>query len=309
MMPLYLYGVLSTKKWTFFTAVNPSLPTGGFLGEDKSIINKLFPSEFFPKQIVVSQSDTAESIKNAIKNNSIHYPFFVKPLRGERGEGVKLVTDFDDLTAYQKDIGSFLIQENISAGEELGIFWIRNPSEEQGRISSITTKKYPQVLGDGIKNMQQLIQQDKRLKLYQNYLFSKIEELTYVPKNGEVIMIHQIGNHSKGTQFFDGRKLITPELTDLINEIFSKVSGIYYGRLDAKIQFSQGLPIKESVKIIEFNGVMAEPAHIYGNSWIFNAWKDIFSHWVEILKISKINIKKGAKTAPFLTLYLQLKNK
>ena len=308
-MPLYLFGVLVTKKWTFFTAVNPSLPTGGFLGEDKSIINQLFPTEYLPKQIVISESDREESIKNAIENTSIQYPFFVKPLRGERGEGVKLIQSFEDLAVYQKSFASFLIQENISHGEELGIFWIRNPSEEQGQISSITTKKYPQVLGDGVKNLQQLIQLDKRLKLYQKYLFSIIEDRSYIPKNGAVYVIHQIGNHCKGTQFFDGRELMTPELNDLINEVFSKVSGVFYGRLDVKIQFSQGIPIKESLKIIEFNGVMAEPAHIYGNSWIFNAWKDIFIHWVEALKISKINIKKGAKTAPLSTLYLQLKNK
>jgi len=47
-------------------------------------------------------------------------------------------------------------------------------------------------------------------------------------------------------------------------------------------------------KIFEFNGVAAEPAHIYDPSYPFwKKYRDIFQHWEIIYRIWRYQRKKG----------------
>ena len=47
---------------------------------------------------------------------------------------------------------------------------------------------------------------------------------------------------------------------------------------------------------MEYNGIGAEPAHIYDPGYpFFKKYKDIYSHWKIIYQIYKIQKKRGVK--------------
>lgn len=54
-----------------------------------------------------------------------------------------------------------IIQEYIP-GCEFGVFYYRRPDEQHGRIFSITEKRFPEVIGDGARNLERLILDDER---------------------------------------------------------------------------------------------------------------------------------------------------
>ena len=61
------------------------------------------------------------------------------------------------------------------------------------------------------------------------------------------------------------------------------MQGWYYGRLDVKYSSYEQLLKGEDFKIIEVNGIISEPTHIYDatheNASYFKALKSINSHW------------------------------
>ncbi len=92
-----------------------------------------------------------------------------------------------------------------------------------------------------------------------------------------------IGNHSKGTQFINGNHLINDELEEFIDTICQQTQGWYYGRLDIKYNSYDKLLKGMDFKILEVNGIISEPTHIYDASYksasYFKALKSINSHW------------------------------
>ena len=54
-----------------------------------------------------------------------------------------------------------ILQEYVH-GLEFGLFYVRRPSEERGRIFSITEKRLPVVTGDGERSLEELILDDER---------------------------------------------------------------------------------------------------------------------------------------------------
>ena len=56
------------------------------------------------------------------------------------------------------------------------------------------------------------------------------------------------------------------------------------------------LPEKD-FKILEFNGIASEPAHIYDPEYpILQAYKDLYKHWKIIYEIGKVQRAKGIKS-------------
>lgn len=228
-----------------------------------------------------------------VKKSSITFPLIVKPDVGFRGLLVKKINSEKELINFLKNhILDIVIQEFITYKNECGIFYSRNPNEEKGKISSITLKKFLVVLGDGTSTLQQLILADKRAVLYFDILAELHQkELHTVPKKGEEIQLSVIGNHSKGAQFLNGNHLISKKLEQTFDDLSKSITGWFYGRIDLKYNTFEELEKGENFKILEINGIIAEPTHIYDaeNSSYFKALKAIRTHWKSLYEIATTN--------------------
>jgi hypothetical protein len=136
--------------------------------------------------------------------------------------------------------------------------------------------------------------------------------LTQVPKKGEKVKLSSIGNHTKGTQFINGNHLITEELRSSFDTLNHQIEGWFYGRVDVKYHSLEAL-YKGKFKILELNGILAEPTHIYDASktTYLGTLKIIRQHWKQLYKIAIYNHKESKvpyrKMFPFIREMLALK--
>ena len=292
-LPYAFYLAAKAKHAAFFSAANPSLKSSGNGTESKFCTIQLVPEKFRPKTILHAANSKLENTLFELKNTTINYPIIVKPDVGFRGLLVKKVETEQELVSYLKKYPvDIIIQEYVEFKNECGIFYTRNPNVKKGKISSITLKKFLTVIGDGSKSLKDLIVHHKRASLYKTLIFEIHENsLADVPKKGEEIILSVIGNHSKGTQFLNGNHLISKSLEETFDQISEAIPGWYYGRIDLKYNDFTELENGKNFKVLEINGIIAEPTHIYDSkqSSYFKALKAIRSHWKSLYYISITN--------------------
>jgi hypothetical protein len=231
---------------------------------------------------------------NRLKNSDIDYPFIVKPDIGFRGYLVKKINTQEDLKNYFSKINiPVIIQEFIDYKNEIGVFYHRIPGDKKGKITSITIKKYPTVTGNGKSTLSELILSDKKVFLYYDLLKNiHKEKMEDVIIKDRIITLSEIGNHSKGTQFLNGNHLINDELENIFNVLNDNIDGWFYGRIDLKYQSFDQLCKGKYFKVVEINGVMSEPTHIYdtsGGATYYEAVNSIKYNWKTLDKIALKN--------------------
>jgi hypothetical protein len=231
-----------------------------------------------------------------LQQNGLSFPLIGKPDIGGRGRGVKALKDEDDVRGYVKNAFlDFHIQEFVAYKNEIGVFYYRYPDKENGKISGIVRKEFLKVAGDGVHNINELLQENKRAVLQLGVLKNVYgEKMLEVLPQGEEKVLVPYGNHARGAMFIDDSGLIDEEITKTIDAICKQVPGFYFGRLDIRYNTWEELKRGEHFSVIEVNGAGSEPTHIYdpGHS-LFFAWKEIIRHWVLLWRISRMNHKKG----------------
>jgi len=301
--PLFLYWLwlsLKARSLFFFSASNPSILMGGMFGESKSQVLDLVPSEVKPKTILVRLPSSKEKIVQVMKENELTFPVVFKPDLGERGWMVKRILNGSDIDHYLAAINiDFIIQDLVDLPLEFGVFYVRLPEEEKGKVNSITAKDFLSVTGDGKKTMQELILEKDRAKLQWDTLrISYKNELQNIIPKDEKRELVSIGNHCLGTTFLNSNHLITPKLNDSFDKISKQIPGFYFGRFDLRCTSLADLE-NGIVKIVELNGCGAEPAHIYHpGASLLQATKVLFTHWKNLYEISVQNHKQGT---PYIT--------
>jgi hypothetical protein len=283
-VPYAFYLALKSKSFGFFSAVNPAFEGSGNGFESKYTTVQLIPKKYRPKTIYIKTGEKITNILPKLAAKNIEFPLIIKPDIGFRGLLVKKINSENELTEYINKYNSIplLLQEFIKFENECGIFYHRIPDKKNGVITSITLKKYLAVVGNGTSSLLELIKNDNRAKIYVT-LISELnkDKLLTVPQKGKEVILNRIGNHSKGTQFINGNHLINKELTDFFDLLNYSISDWYYGRIDIKYNNFNELIKGENFKIIEINGIISEPTHIYDASKgnYFQALKSIKNHW------------------------------
>lgn len=289
-----------------FTAANPSMPAGGFVGESKDEIYKLVsrsrPAE--PHLLRHAKFDgDLDAIERCaaaprfIEANSLSFPVVVKPDAGERGDGVTVVRgDRQLFNALTEAKGDVLVQEHYD-GVEASIFYCRRPGDEHGRVFSITEKEFPAVTGNGVSTLEELILRDDRAYIVAaRYFAPNRDRLHDVPAAGERVRLVEIGSHSKGAIFRDGGRLRTPELEAKIDEICRGVPGFFFGRFDIRAASFEDLKLGRDFRIIELNGVTSESTNIYDPRYTLrDAYRILFEQWRLAFEIGAANARLGAK--------------
>ena len=297
MLVYYFILALRSRHLCFFTAANPGIKMGGNGLESKYQTTLKIPEKYRPKTVFAAAGAQFDLINQQLKEQPITYPLIAKPDIGFRGLLVKKIYSEAELRAYlDKYPINFILQEFIDLPAEFGVLYYRLPHEPKGRLTSVTLKEFLHVLGDGQSTVLQLVEDKPRAILQLERLHqTHAQVLDKIPALGEKVNLGEIGNHSKGTFFKNGSHLIDDQLTTTIDTISKSIDGIYYGRYDIRCTSFEDLKQGKNIKIIEFNGVSAEPTHIYDpvQSSYFKALRDIARHWSIIYKVAIANHNLG----------------
>jgi len=296
-MLMWLWFAFKSKALFFFTRANPVIETGGVMGESKINILNRIPAFYLPKTIFVEQGTIGkEAILKELKEQQITYPLIVKPDIGERGFLVEKIESEVALLAYHKQMPvPYLIQEFVSYPIEISVLYYRLPSANSGHITSFCIKETLKVTGDGTSTIESLMAAYPRAILQLPRFQKQFPSLlATIPSKGEIVELEPIGNHSRGTTFLNGNHHIDKQLVAVFDTVGFQMDNIYYGRFDMKCASIEQLKQGKDFKILEFNGIASEPAHIYQPGYsMFQAYKDLWQHWKIIYQISQEQAQKG----------------
>ncbi|MEX2566309.1 MAG: hypothetical protein WD431_10230, partial [Cyclobacteriaceae bacterium] len=288
----YLFLSIKAKSFFFFTLANPEMEMGGLYNCSKYKQLQKIPAELKPLTLYVKAGSRVPLISAKLRELELDYPIIAKPDRGERGKGVSLLKDPFHLKIYLQQCKSdFLLQEYISDPFEAGLFYYRLPDRLSGEIPSIVLKTFLSVTGDGKSTLDELMQRIPRARLVAKSLLQRedIDPLEILP-TGTIKLLEPIGNHNRGTEFSDGNQFVNQDLLYFFDALSYHLPHFHYGRFDLKAPSLGDFLKGNGIKILEVNGVNAEPAHIYDPKGKYiDAIKTLFRHWKIIFQISEKN--------------------
>lgn len=293
---LWAYYALRARTIFFFNACDPTIKNGGFMMESKMEIYGLIPQKFYPETKLVKAKIPFDEVEALLETTRINYPFIAKPDIGLRGSAVKKVTNLDELKAYHdKADFDYLLQDLIPYENEVGIFYVRFPNEEHGRITGIVAKEFLIVEGDGRSTIEELLKANPRFEFQLKALQKEYgNQLKSILAKGEKKNLVPYGNHARGAKFLDYSHLISPALTKVIDDMCLQIPEFYFGRMDIMYNNWEELEQGENFSIVELNGAASEPTHIYDPKHsLFFAWKELARHISYMFRISVANHKRG----------------
>ena len=294
---------------------NPRIPNSGMVGFSKNDVltqGNEHSQKYILPWITYTVTDSpldqqVDLIMSQLTDCGLKLPIVGKPDMGCRGTGVNLLNDKSDLKNYlhHYPVGSaFMLQRLADWEPEAGIFYVKLPDENTGRITSIALKYTPYVLGDGQKTLRELIKADPRagrvMHLYEDRHKSFMDQV--IPRD-EPFRLVFAASHCRGAVFTDGRRYITDALSQKIDEIMSGFPEFYYGRLDIKFKDMEQLTRGEDIAIIEVNGASSESLHIWDkDTRLGEAWKSLVWQYRTLFKIGAANRIRGHKPPGIVSL-------
>ena len=308
---LYLfYLAIKSKSFGFFSAANPSIVYGGIINTSKYDIYQLIPPLYYPKTLLFSSNTNIGLILKKLVLSNITFPLIGKPNLGFQGIGVEILNTKADLEKYlYYSKCEFIIQPFIDFPYEIGVFYCRLPNSLNGEITGIVSKEFPSIVGDGISSVKELINEDERL-LSQFSLFDSTvhESIHVILSKDEIFYLTKIGNHARGTKFLDASIIQTEKLSHTIDNICKQIPLFYYGRIDLKFNTLEELENGINIYIIELNGVMSLPTHMYDPKHsIFFAWSEMIRHFKYLYIISLQNRTNGFNCISFIEVLKMIK--
>jgi len=303
LVPYLLYLALRHRSLTLFTAANPGIASGGFVGESKSrILSHLSVcegavAEFALIPEALDPAGRVQAAQRFLNENGVDYPVVLKSDVGERGSGVAVLRTTAELEAYLQFAPADTIIQRHIPGAEFGVFYYRFPHERRGRIFSITEKLFPQVKGDGRSTLRELILRDARAVCMAT-AYEKVAKrpLDEIPADGEAVQLVELGSHCRGAVFLDAAWLKTTALEDAIDRVSQAHLGFYFGRFDIRTPSVEAFREGRSFRVIELNGVSAEATHIYDPAVsLWEAYRVMFQQWKIAFAIGAANRERGVQ--------------
>jgi hypothetical protein len=296
----YLWFALKARHPLFFSAANPAIPLGGAMGESKHDILQRLPEAVLPKMVLATPDMAFDDVLAAMQKTGLTFPLIAKPDVGERGFLVKKIRSAHELrehlSRYRVD---FILQECILLPLEASVLFILFPGQKSRfEITSVCIKEFLHVTGDGKNSLRQLVLNNERAAFQLERLeMEYAEQMDEVLSEGQALPLGTIGNHCLGTKFLNGNHLIDKHLTQAFEGICRQIDGIHYGRFDLKCEDAEALK-NGRIKVMELNGVLGEPAHVYDPSvGAWRAYRDFWRHWRLIFEVSQANRKQGVNVA------------
>ncbi len=299
----WLWLGLRHGHFTLPTAANPGIEAGGLCGESKTgILGRAGPAgQAWIARFGVFETgaDDAARVETLMGELELDFPVVIKPDVGCHGAGVRLVQNPEalrpTLAAFPRGV-ALLVQEFVPFEGEAGVFYIRHPGGAP-RITSITLKSSPVVIGDGRSTLRRLIDDDPRLRRTAGLYLPRLRERAdAVVPHGETVRLVFAGNHCKGSLFHDGTTLATDELRVTIDTICRSVPDFHFGRIDLRYRDLASLRRGEGFRVIEINGIGSEATHIWDpRTRLVSAYRAQFQHYREAFAIGRAMRRRGHK--------------
>lgn len=293
------------------TAVNPGIEHGGFVGESKFRILRNLEgagTAIARSDLVLaawSEEERVAFVRGFMQRFALEFPIVLKPDVGQRGSGVQILRDDASMRRFlaHEMVLDHVVQEYVP-GVEFGIFYVRDPDHPSGHLLSLTEKRMPAVIGDGVSTLERLILADERaVTIADTYFERNRDRLTVVPEVGESCRLVELGTHCRGAIFLDGRAIETPELVREIDRIARAFDGFYFGRFDIRARDVECFRAGRDLKVIELNGVTAEATHIYDPKCsLREAYRVLFEQWDLAFTIGSKLRARGARTTSLVEL-------
>ncbi|MBO0709987.1 MAG: D-alanine--D-alanine ligase [Acetobacteraceae bacterium] len=304
------YGSLSLPS-----AANPCIDGGGLCGEAKTAILDQVRG---PARALVlpyvrlmtggNAGGDFAAARRALLEAGISVPVVVKPDIGCNGTGVSLAMDADALAralcSYPR--GCRLILQAFAAEPgEAGIFYVREPGAARGRITSITLKHAPAVVGDGRSTLRALVLADPRAgRVPHLYLPRLAGRLGDVPARGERVRLVFVGNHCKGSIFENGARQVTPALEAAIEGLARALPEFHFGRFDIRYASLAELRRGRGLRVIEINGAGSEATHVWDpTTTLVEAWRAQLFHYAAAFRIGAANRRRGYRPVGIRALF------
>lgn len=304
-LPYYIYLSIRSGSFTFPTACNPSMLAGGLVNESKFQHLSDVDQAWKPTTIFLPAAIPLVAAIEKIRAAPLHYPFIIKPDRGEKGWGVQMIHSEEELQQWirQNQVDA-VVQEFINLPVEFGIVYYRLPDGKGYGISSVGIKQLPSVTGNGRSTLEELLQQQDISINGNRY----ITNLHMIPAAGQQVNIDFVAHRRLGTKFLDACDLIDTVLTEQVHRMVQNVEGFDIGRLDIKTSSIADLRSGKQCRILEINGAGSLPIHVFDpRVSFFSAYRDLYKHWKLIYRISKQNHALGTPYMPFKEFVRQLK--
>ncbi len=304
---LWAYLAAKHRSTTLATIANPLFPMGGLMGESKADVLDTMRGDAraLVAPFVTHERSKSGNVsldfqraKRSMDKASLSYPVVAKPDLGMRGVGVRPIHGNDDLRQYLEDFphgNKLLLQQMIPFEGEAGVFYVRLPGEDKGKIISLTLKYFPYVVGDGRSTIEELIYADPRAgRVPHLYLERHKNRLATVLPKGEAFRLAFAGSHSRGTIFKNGNALITDKMSDAFDRIAKQIPEFYFGRFDVRFEHIEDLQKGDGFSIIEVNGAGGEATHIWDSrTHLVDAYRSLFHQHSLLFQVGALNRRRG----------------
>ena len=299
--PVVLFWIIQSIRYRSVTLpclANPRIAAGGLCGESKNDILGLAGPTARPwiadfaalRTCGHNDGNDLALAEAAMARAGLAYPVVAKPDMSCNGVGVRVVHNAAQMANYLGEYPratQLQLQALVAYEGEAGIFYIRRPGQATGRITSVTLKFPPTVVGDGCSTVRSLIAANPRLRAVSNLLLPKLrDKADAVPAPGEAVRLVFVGNHCRGSTFKNGIDIVTPALTARIDAIAQDMQDLNFTRIDLRYDNLEDLRAGRGFKIIEFNGSGSEATHIWDQAMtIREAYATQFFHYGESFRI------------------------
>ncbi len=286
------------------TAANPGIELGGLCGESKGAIldQVAAPQRSLIAPYICLDPTDVDAAERAMEAAGLGFPVIAKPDIGCNGAGVRLLADRAALAGYLDEFprdARLMLQRFVADEGEAGIFYIRRPGEAAGRITSLTLKYAPSVVGDGQSTLEALVRADPRAGTVPHLYLPRLGAASArVPAAGERVRLVMVGNHCKGAIFRDGRDEITAALTERMDAFARAIPEFHFGRLDVRFGSLGALRRGEGFTVIEVNGVGSEATHVWdARARLLPSWADQLYHYRAAFEIGHVQRARGHRTS------------
>ena len=307
-LPIVLRAFVWARRFgglTVPTATNWGMSgAGGTIGESKAqILGELDDGRHVARTLFLpadAMSDRRAAVDAFIARGGLDLPVVLKPDVGQRGEGVHVVRSRDRLRELLDAQEIDLVLQEFVGGEEFGVSYEREPGAERGRITSIAHKLPLIVQGDGESTLEHLILRHPRaVALAEKHLRRHADRLDWIPSHGQRVVLAEIGTHSRGSIFVDANDLWTPELEEAIDGLSRRFEGFHLGRYDLRVPSTDHLRAGHGFKVLELNGLTAEPAHVYDPSAsLGDARRELARQWETAYRFGAMERDRGHRVWP-----------
>ena len=291
-------------SWTLPAASNPTITAGGLVGDGKSeyframgpvAAARTAPFAIYRNTPHGSAPDLAERCMRAA---GLTYPLILKPDIGWCGFGVRIVKTRDELQSY---LAAYPCDENIVFQKfvayegEAGLYFVRLPGENRGRIIGMLLRFFPRVVGDGFSTIAELMARHPRARrLGRDGRSEPCCDISRIPLAGEIVRLSVTGSTRVGGMYRDATSLVTPELEDAINDIARDMKELHVARFDVRYDTLGAMRAGHSFQIIEINGAGSEAVHAWDPRYsLWEAYKIVFEKQRMLFSVGAAMRKRG----------------